>query len=293
MNNKRKGKFITYCGGDFEDIIIAKAFDGIKKGFYIDVGANHPVERNVTKHFYDNGWNGINIEPLKKEYELLAGERPNDINLNMGLADKKGALEFYLDGGGTSCAAETIKNKDPETLKKEKIPVETMTAVLDKHAAAEPEIHLCKIDVEGFERKVLEGLNFQKYRPVLFCIESVYPGTNKPCHKLWEDILLNNDYGLVFDYGSNRYYADKKSGHYKSVLKNLNTENVRFADKKDGENASLKTLKCQFKGILKFFWKLLPRYARIEIALPLRLKLRSRRLRSKLNMDSDIIIYKY
>ena len=91
MNNKRKGKFITYCGGDFEDIIIAKAFDGIKKGFYIDVGANHPVERNVTKHFYDNGWNGINIEPLKKEYELLAGERSNDINLNMGLADKKGA----------------------------------------------------------------------------------------------------------------------------------------------------------------------------------------------------------
>ena len=55
MNNKRKGKFITYCGGDFEDIIIAKAFDGIKKGFYIDVGANHSVEKNVTKHFYDNG----------------------------------------------------------------------------------------------------------------------------------------------------------------------------------------------------------------------------------------------
>ena len=38
------------------------AVSRIPSGFYIDVGACHPVVHSVTKLFYERGWNGINID---------------------------------------------------------------------------------------------------------------------------------------------------------------------------------------------------------------------------------------
>ena len=46
-----------------EDIQLYRALKEIKNGFYIDVGANHPLDHSVTKLFYEKGWSGINIEP--------------------------------------------------------------------------------------------------------------------------------------------------------------------------------------------------------------------------------------
>ena len=32
-------------------------------GFYIDVGAGHPIADNVTFWLYERGWHGIAVEP--------------------------------------------------------------------------------------------------------------------------------------------------------------------------------------------------------------------------------------
>ena len=44
---------------------------GLNKGFYIDLGEFGPQKTSTTKYFYLKGWSGINIEPLRKEYENL------------------------------------------------------------------------------------------------------------------------------------------------------------------------------------------------------------------------------
>ncbi len=62
-----------------EDIIIDAFFKGKSSGFYVDVGANHPVVDSVTKLFYQKGWNGINIEPNPRMASLLIADRPRDI----------------------------------------------------------------------------------------------------------------------------------------------------------------------------------------------------------------------
>ena len=49
---------------DKEDLILWQILEDVDHGFYIDVGANSPDIYSVTKLFYENGWNGINIEPL-------------------------------------------------------------------------------------------------------------------------------------------------------------------------------------------------------------------------------------
>ena len=62
---------LTYAQ-NFEDVMLARLFQAQSVGFYVDIGAWHPTELSVTRHFYDLGWSGINIEPIRKQYELFA-----------------------------------------------------------------------------------------------------------------------------------------------------------------------------------------------------------------------------
>src|SRR5262249_50071888 len=81
-----------------EDVRLRRAFAGQPTGFYIDVGANDPTELSVTRHFYDAGWHGINVEPLPKQFALLTAARKRDINLNVGCSNRTGTLELYAAG---------------------------------------------------------------------------------------------------------------------------------------------------------------------------------------------------
>ena len=83
-----------------------------------------------------------------------------------------------------------------------------MANICRKYIPKNEVIQFCKIDVEGGERNVLLGNDFEKYRPKIFCIESQ---KNKiPNYDLWEYILLKNDYSFAFEYKVNRYYIDNR-----------------------------------------------------------------------------------
>ena len=68
-----------------EDVVLRRVFAGGPLGFYIDIGANYPSEGSITRHFYEHGWSGINIEPVAGAYRELQAARPRDINLNVGI----------------------------------------------------------------------------------------------------------------------------------------------------------------------------------------------------------------
>ena len=190
----------------YEDLILFYVFHDVKNGFYIDIGANDPNIKTVTKFFYLNGWNGINIEPLPDKYDLLTKFRPKDINLKIGVGKNKGIATLYLSG---TCS--TINKKFSQIKRKKiNITIDTMSNVCKKYIKPDIEIEFCKIDVEGEEKNVLLGYNFEKYRPKIFIIESTFPGTNISCHNEWEYILLKHDYSFVYQYKINRFYIDNK-----------------------------------------------------------------------------------
>ena len=56
---------------NFEDVMLWRALCHVRRGFYIDVGAADSSLYSVTRAFYDQGWCGINIEPVPAHFSAL------------------------------------------------------------------------------------------------------------------------------------------------------------------------------------------------------------------------------
>lgn len=80
-----------------EDMVLSRAPGSQSEGFYVDVGAWHPVLYSVTFGFYQRGWRGMKVKPLAGHLKLLRRERPEDVNLGVGIAARSGECTFYED----------------------------------------------------------------------------------------------------------------------------------------------------------------------------------------------------
>lgn len=200
--------FISYAQ-NFEDVILARALKGVEKGFYIDVGANDPSIFSVTKAFYERGWSGINIEPVKFWHDKLLTERPRDANLQIAISENQGTIRLFdINGTGLSTAipelAERHRTQGYE-IEERDVRSRPLSAVCEEHGLTE--IHFLKIDVEGFEHNVLASADFASFRPWIVLVESTQPGSTLENHDTWEPILFGQGYVHAYFDGLNRFYV--------------------------------------------------------------------------------------
>lgn len=199
---------------NFEDVILMRALGSNRNGFYIDVGASWPDVHSVTKAFYDIGWRGINVEPLPEPYGRLVADRSRDVNVRCALGDSSGSTQIWVPevDGWATVRPDIIENlkADGHRGSYHEVPLRTLRDVCEQYA--EDVIHFLKIDVEGYEREVLRGADFRKFRPWVVLVEATYPGTPREVYEAWEDLLLEVDYRLAYVDGLNRFYvASEKS----------------------------------------------------------------------------------
>jgi FkbM family methyltransferase len=199
---------------NFEDVIINRVFSHIEKGFYIDIGAYHPISCSNTCRLYQRGWRGIVIEPQVKFHEQWRLQRPEDILLGCAVSDSVGEATFYdFTNNEQNC---TIDENIALMLQKEGKKVETKTiqqTSIDQILADHPpvsDIHLLCIDVEGAEEKVLLGLNREQHRPWLIVLESTLPNRATVNYQSWEPLLTNSGYEFVYFDAINRFYLAKE-----------------------------------------------------------------------------------
>jgi FkbM family methyltransferase len=206
--------FISYAQ-NYEDVMLRRALKDVDNGFYIDVGANDPVIDSVTKAFYDVGWRGINIEPVTEWFEKLQQDRQGDINLQFVVGACKGEGNFYeVVGTGLSTTDKLIAKRHEHEygheLKKYEIPIVALTSICEQYSRQN--IHFLKIDVEGGELGVLQGLDLKKIRPWIILVESTLPNSQIENYDEWEHTLTKRGYHYVYFDGLNRYYvADERS----------------------------------------------------------------------------------
>jgi len=194
----------------------------IGEGFFIDVGAHHPKEGSVTHAFYERGWRGINIEPIAEPYASLQRERPRDINLNLCAGNKNGEIIIYdVSPSGLATAVPSIAEEYKESgysVKPRHVLIKRLSDICSEHV--DSDIHFLKIDVEGFEKEVLEGMDFIQWRPWIIVVEATYPNSPKESFKSWENLLLGSDYIFAYSDGLNRFYV---STEHHSLVSNFKT----------------------------------------------------------------------
>ena len=200
--------FISYAQ-NFEDVMLNRIFADKKQGIYIDVGAQHPLYDSVTKAFYDRGWHGVNIEPVKEYYELLVKEREQDINLNLAVGETESELDFFeLEGTGLSTfdqsTAERLGSEEGHKIISYQVPVVKLADIIHQHLNCP--IDFLKIDVEGWEEKVILGNDWARFRPTVIILEATIPNSPNRAETNITEILKGHNYQQVYFDGLNDYY---------------------------------------------------------------------------------------
>lgn len=193
-----------------EDYHLDLVFPDQKAGFYIDIGAGHPIADNVSYWFYLKGWCGLIAEPQQRLAALYAHLRPRDIAICSLIGRMEGEADFHLvdrlHGLSTTRAshAEAAVRLGASfcTLKAQ---VRTLAALCAEHNIAH--VDFLKIDVEGAEADVIAGNDWEKLRPRILVIEAFAPGSGPDDWKAWEPVLLANCYRFAFFDGLNRFYV--------------------------------------------------------------------------------------
>lgn len=215
------GKFITYAQ-NFEDVMLWRALRDVRHGFYIDVGASWPFSGSVTLAFYERGWHGINLEPDAETFKALVEHRPRDVNLNVAVSNDPGELPMYFvpnTGQSTLNEGEAeLRKAEGKPVVVHVVPVSTLASVWTEHVPPGQEVHFLKVDVEGGEREVLEGVDWRSQRPWLVVVEATLPNTREPSHEQWESLLLEAGYEVVHRDGLNRFYLASEHAELRSAF---------------------------------------------------------------------------
>ncbi len=194
-----------------EDVILSRALNHVHhaEAFYIDVGAYHPTLDSVTKHFYDHGWHGVNVEPSRELFPQFVIDRPRDINLQAAVTDKPGSVTFHTVEGQLGTLEDGVAQEHvAQGWTSQSYTVEAMTLDMICEAHAPRDIHFLKIDVEGHEAAALRGLDLSRFRPWVLVVEATKPNRlDLLTHHEWEGLLMVAGYRFMLADLPNRYYV--------------------------------------------------------------------------------------
>ena len=185
------------------DLIIDYIFKNKKNGFYLDVGAQHPISNNNTYLLFKKGWHGINIDLDKKNIDLFKIARPNDHNLNYALSDKieETELFYYHDSSPINTLNKVVSDFQNAKIKEiKKIKTNTLNNILE-NLKLNNQIDYMNLDVEGFEEKVLSSFDIKKYKPLVISVEFLDLNMKKLEFK-------NNNIQTVLDSNIYKYFIE-------------------------------------------------------------------------------------
>ena len=195
---------------DGEDLAIDQYIGKKEEGFYVDIGAHHPIHRNNTQLLFNRKWSGINIDVNQFSVDLFNFLRPKDLNLLTAISDQEGEITFYYQKqfSQLNTTDKKIANEHfSGNFKERPVQCKTIQNILENSKYKGIKIDFLNIDVEGAEMKVLKTLDFKIYDPSIICIEILgYTNLN---HNERETKIKYNE---IFKYLVDKNYKKAWSG---------------------------------------------------------------------------------
>lgn len=220
-NNYFDGYALKSYSQEGEDMILRRLFEKQQTGFYVDVGAHHPMRFSNTYFFYKKGWRGINIDAMPDSMKPFEKIRPRDINIEEPVSDKKQVLTYYAfnEPALNGFSKELSEQRDGQGnyfIKFTKdIETSTLEEILDTNLPKNQEIDFLSIDVEGLDLMVLKSNNFKKYKPKVILIEILGSSLNEIEKNEISNYLKEYDYSIYAKavntviFISNQFYKER------------------------------------------------------------------------------------
>ena len=190
-----------------EDAYVDLFFSGKKKGFYVDVGAFHPLNISNTYVFYKKGWRGINIEPNPASFQFFPKYRPGDINLNVAVGLENREVLFNCNEEFSGIDDETHLYRNHPRLKTQCwIKSMPLASIFQEHLPKGTKIDFMSVDCEGHDEEVLKSNDWSLFRPQLILVED-----HKRNDRTIDHILLSVDYQFERKLGLTKVFVESKS----------------------------------------------------------------------------------
>lgn len=198
-----------YAEFDTDKIIREKFFpDFSYMGTMVEVGAGPTVFYSMSKHFRENGWRCICVEPNPKfvnEHKSLGNEiypfacSYEEKDSTFKIVQKTGKEDLKDKNNNVSYSAldikYQIKDSEPHIIKEIPIKVIKLNTLLEDLKIEK--IDFISIDTEGWELEVMMGFDVEKYSPKVIILEnytyldSYVEYMNKIGYELFDKVKYN------------------------------------------------------------------------------------------------------
>lgn len=168
-----------------EDLALLHALKFKKNGTYLDIGAHHPSRFSVTRHLYQLGWSGVNVDANKDLINDFNKVRTRDINLCLAVGlEPKYTFTIFEEAAISTLDSEWRDKFVSENNKVSKV-VEVegrkLREILDDFEPIH-RIDLLSIDAEGSDLQVLQSLEMDTLNksrfPTWLLLEAAPPVAN-------------------------------------------------------------------------------------------------------------------
>jgi FkbM family methyltransferase len=201
----------------YEDVIIESLLRAYQRKVnrpigmtYIEIGANHPVCTNSTYLWQRKyGVAGVLVEANPKLIPTLQKFRPKDRIINAAATDQDiASIDFYISPDNEiSSLDERFVNAWKNLGVQEKITVPTVRVNTLLEMTSQVELVILIVDVEGMDLRILQDIDFEKYRPFIIEVEpsdGFAPGTSNSMI----DFLTSKGYKIVGETDVNLIFQD-------------------------------------------------------------------------------------
>jgi FkbM family methyltransferase len=154
-----------------EDLALMPILGKITNGRYLDVGAHHPSRFSVTRHLFQSGWSGVNVDgnvDLLREFEA---QRPKDLSLNFCVGTQSSYTLNVFNETAISTVDSAWKSKflseDNAILESREVQGITLRTLIEKYFS-NGDLDFLNIDIEGADLDALISADFSNLEFMLW-----------------------------------------------------------------------------------------------------------------------------
>ena len=154
-----------------EDLALLSVLKSNSQGSYIDIGAHHPSRFSVTRHLYQQGWHGVNVDANQQLIDEFNKVRTRDTNICVAVGMEPQYTFTIFEEAAISTLDPEWRTKflgeNNQISRTVEIEGRRLRSILNDFEPLKP-VDLLSIDAEGSDLQVLQSIEFETLEKTRF-----------------------------------------------------------------------------------------------------------------------------